>query len=70
MSDTLLSGNPYRPALAASSRPTEHARSVVAGLLQWNAPGFHELKVTWHAQVAVVDCGENLQRISAPHCAA
>jgi hypothetical protein len=32
--------------------------------------GFDDIRVTWHKPVAVVDCGENLQRITCPHCAA
>jgi hypothetical protein len=70
MSDTILSVIPTDPRWQPDPARAEHARSVVAGLLPMERPGFHELKVTWHAQVAVVDCGENLQRISCPHCAA
>jgi hypothetical protein len=70
MSDTILSVIPTDPRWQPDSARAEHARSVVAGLLPMDPPGFDELKVTWHPQVAVVDCGENLQRIGCPHCAA
>jgi hypothetical protein len=72
MSDTILSVVPTDPRWQPDPTRAEHARSVVAGLLplERSGFGFDEIKVTWHAQVAVVDCGENLQRISCPHCAA
>ena len=72
MSDTILSVIPTDPRWQPDPTRAEHARSVVAGLLPLErcGLGFDEIKVTWHAQVAAVDCGENIQRISCPHCAA
>jgi hypothetical protein len=70
MSDTILSVIPTDPRWQPEPARAEHARALVAGLLSMERRGFDKLKVTWHEQVAVVDCGENIQRIICPHCAA
>jgi hypothetical protein len=72
MSDTILSVIPTDPRWQPEAARAERARSVVAGLLTMERVGFgfDEIKVTWHEQIALVDCGENIQRITCPHCAA
>ena len=68
-SDTVLSEIPTDPRWQPKPARAERPRTLVAGLLSMRR-GFDEIRVTWHKQVAVVDCGENLQRITCPHCAA
>jgi hypothetical protein len=70
MSVTVLSVIPTDPRWQPEPARAERARTLVAGLLSMERRGFDEIRVTWHKQVAVVDCGENLQRITCPHCAA
>ena len=70
MSDIVLSVIATDPRWQPEPARAERARTLVAGLLSMERHGFDGIRVTWHKRVAVVDCGENLQRITCPHCAA
>ena len=60
MSDTVLSVVPTDPRWQQARGRAERACALAAGLLSMDRPGFDEIRVTWHKQIALVDCGENL----------
>ncbi|MEV7323561.1 hypothetical protein [Streptomyces sp. NPDC093970] len=71
MSDDVLSVIPTDPHWQPERAAAERAASLVEDL----APGLPdgvdvEMDVTWHDALTVVDCGQNLERIGCPECAA
>ncbi|MGA4838573.1 hypothetical protein [Streptomyces sp. G45] len=75
MSDDVLSVVPADPRWQPGADAAERATAVVGSLVEdpGAEPGARpvaEIEVTWHDAIAIVDCGENLQRITCPRCGA
>ncbi|WP_406330003.1 hypothetical protein [Streptomyces sp. NBC_00203] len=69
MSDDILSVIPTDPRWQPDQAAAERAVAVVEGLVTETLNGIEDdLEVTWHERVAVVDCGQNLERIGCPEC--
>ncbi|MFG2848790.1 hypothetical protein ACGF12_37415 [Kitasatospora sp. NPDC048296] len=66
MSDDVLSVIPTDPRWQPDPAAAARAVAVVAELVREDDGA--EVEVSWHERTAVVDCGENLERIGCPHC--
>jgi hypothetical protein len=66
VSDTVLriyAADPeYRPDAEAAARARDAADSLF--------PGADEIDVEMYPRVTLIDCGQNLERITCPHCGA
>jgi hypothetical protein len=71
MSDDVLSVIPtdpyWQPSREAGDRAAALVMALLAGSPDADGPDFD---VSWHDTVGFVDCGQNLERIDCPRCAA
>ncbi|MFD9905526.1 hypothetical protein [Streptomyces sp. NPDC059063] len=71
MSDDVLSVVPADPRWQPDEEAAERTTALVGALVEDPDRGdAAEIDVTWHDAIAVVDCGENLERIGCPRCGA
>ncbi len=71
MSADVLSIIPTDPYWQPSRDAGDRAAAIAAELAPGHPDGIDvEIDVSWHDTVTVVDCGENLERIGCPRCAA
>jgi hypothetical protein len=68
MSDFVLSVIPTDPRWQPSREAGERMAAILRQLAEEAGEEEDEFEVHWHERIAVVDCGENLERITCPLC--
>lgn len=69
MSDDILSIAPTDPYWQPDRLSGDRALAIVTALAPGAPNGVEvDIDMTWHDTLAIVDCGEYLERITCPHC--